>query len=142
MKLYTSYYASKLIAPSGLVPVRTSLGHPRWKLPYDLSERCPLLMPMRSMLGLEEAAYRERYRELLDHRGLDQIAAELVAISDKHGGADLVLCCFESLRKPCEFCHRRMAASLIEERTGLAVPELGGLPPAQGRPAAQQGRLF
>jgi hypothetical protein len=67
----TSYYASKLIAPSGLVPVRTSLGHPRWKLPYDLSERCTLLMPMRSMLGLEEAAYRERYRELLGHRGLD-----------------------------------------------------------------------
>jgi hypothetical protein len=43
----------------------------------------------------------------------------------REAGVDsLVLLCFERLGPPGVFCHRRILAAFIEERTGQVVEEL------------------
>jgi hypothetical protein len=123
--LYTSRYAARtLIVESGLATVRISVGHPRWKLGYELSGACPLLAPTRDMLRLPIEEYRVRYEARLEAAGVETIAAALKALSEKAGGRGLVLLCFEDLTKPGEWCHRRLFADWWEKKTGRAVPEL------------------
>jgi hypothetical protein len=145
LRLWTSHYsAGKLIASSGLVPVRTSLGSPRFKLHYRIEHAARLIMPTRDMLKLDEEPYEARYRQLLDERGLLMIAAELELIRkaagpDEHGEPkNLVLLCFENLSKAGMWCHRRHFARWWQQHTGLVVPELELLPPPAPKPPRER----
>lgn len=125
MKLRTSRYAAgPLIVASGLVPVRTSLGGPRFKIPYRIEGVCRLLMPRRDMLGLPIEEYESLYVEILEGHGLDAIRQDFRTISNENGGRGLVLLCFEDLNKSDNWCHRRMFADWWTEQTGEPVPEL------------------
>ena len=108
-----------------VVPGRISVGAPRFwpgsgKLP-GIQE----LKPLDGLMRIEDLAeFERRYLERLDRIGLDQIQARLQAIYVEHGGP-LALCCFEP---PGVFCHRRLAAMWIEEKTGQEIPEIANLP--------------
>jgi hypothetical protein len=123
--LRTSRYQNRSgILASGLVPVRITLGHPRWKLGYELGATVRELAPDRAMMGLGEEAFREAYTAKLERLGHERIAAILSAVSAQHGGRGLVLLCYEDLTKPGESCHRRLFAEVWERWTGEEVPEL------------------
>jgi hypothetical protein len=125
LTLYTSRFGAKdLITASGLAPVRISIGHPRWKLGYELTGACKLLMPTRDMLKLDEPTYRALYLGMLEKAGVDAIAEDLARLCPA-GAPGLVLLCFEDLTKPGEWCHRRIFADFWLEKTGEGVPELG-----------------
>ena len=121
--LATSRYQNgTAIVRSGLVPVRTSNGYPPFRLPYELSEVCRLLMPNRSIIHLTDPnAFATIYLAKVE-RHWDEIVSQLEATSAHHGGAGLVLLCFEDLSK--DWCHRRILADYITERTGQMVKEL------------------
>jgi len=66
--------------------------------------------------------YRDRYfREILGPLDPQKVWDDLHALA---GGHEPVLLCHEHLRKPGEWCHRRMAAEWFEEKLGVKVPEM------------------
>lgn len=139
-ELFTSRFgARKLIVESGLVPVRISIGHPKWPLGYKVSYSCPLLFPTATMLRMDEEEYIHHYMRQLDGTGAVAIGASLRRISDRCSGRGLVLLCFEDLAKQGEWCHRQMFASWWETETGRKVPELGEV---AGKVKVRQESLF
>jgi hypothetical protein len=108
MKLWTARYQNKAIPTSGLAPIRITLGHPRFKLSYELGGTLLHLASSRSYFGAPRPIFTEHYREDLDHLGVNVIRSELETMSERNGGKDLVLCCFEDVRLPGTFCHRQL----------------------------------
>lgn len=124
MKLATSRYQSAdLILDSRLAPVRITLGHPRFRLGYELAGNCRLLAPTREIFGLEQEGFTRRYLKLLERRGVDQIRVALDEIAGSTPAPGLVLLCFENVLAG-EFCHRRLFADWWVRNTGEPVPEL------------------
>jgi hypothetical protein len=85
--------------------------------------------------------WREIYLARLEKLGVEEIRRQLVEISARHGGKDLVLLCYEDvLREGDHVCHRRAFSSWWEEKTGEVVDELPAHKPAveivDGSPAA------
>ena len=115
------YQARDLILESGLAPVATTVGKPKFQLRYDLAGACALIAPLGVFgRGLSEEEFEAGYRERLDRFGVDQIRAELATLTGDRPGC--VLLCFCDLEKSC--CHRRLFARWWKERTGEEVAEL------------------
>lgn len=64
--------------------------------------------------------YRKLYFEQLAKLDPQKVVDDLHELA---GGHEPVLLCWERLRKPGEWCHRRMVAEWLEQSLGLAVPE-------------------
>lgn len=131
MKLHTARYSNKNIPASGLVPVRITLGHPRFRLAYaDQLQVMVWLAPNRSYFHLPEPEFAAQYRAHLDKLGVQMIRENFEELSARCGGRDLVLLCFENLvtPKPGDFCHRTIFATWWTERTGETVEELSEAP--------------
>lgn len=125
--LYTSRYQNRaLIVESGLAPIRTTLGPPRFYPGYDLQGEVKVLAPSRSIFRLEGTAFDQAYRQQLEATGLPTITAELERVYEKTPARGLVLLCFEDVVTLGELaCHRRCFARWWQEQTGQQVPELG-----------------
>lgn len=110
--------------PSQGAPVRTTVGAPRFQLPYELAGFARLLAPSYAMLKMAEGPYRHIYLERLEAAGVDLISEQLAEIADVAGDDRLVLLCFcdLSVPPPDNWCHRRMFAAWWE--TGQDVREL------------------
>jgi hypothetical protein len=129
-KIATCSYSE--FQPTMGVPVRFTVGHPRWKLGYQLAGHAKLITPTRAMLSLPLDAYTLSYRRVLDAAGVDAIRNELATIAGPAGR--VVLLCYERLNErdkatnEPKWCHRSIFSRWIEERTGEQVPELGAHP--------------
>ncbi|MFK0279892.1 hypothetical protein ACIQVL_05370 [Streptomyces sp. NPDC090499] len=110
--------------PQG-VPVRITLGAPRFKLPYSLTHSVRELAPRRDYLSQPEPVFTTAYRADLDQLGPESIAGRLGQIAEAEGDHRLVLLCFEDLAEPGLWCHRRIFASWWKDLTGDVVRELG-----------------
>lgn len=121
-ELWTSRYQNDVaIVASGLVPVRTSNGYPRFlKLSYK-PVSLPGLYPDRATMGLAKPAFTAAYEAKVE-ASWPAIAAELERISAENGGRGLVLLCYEDLSK--EWCHRRIFAEWAQRVHGFEVREL------------------
>ncbi|MFD6094766.1 hypothetical protein ACFVWN_00980 [Nocardiopsis flavescens] len=108
--------------------VRTTVGAPRWKLPYPLIGHARLITPASSMLGMERDRYRQVYEQRLADTGVYRITAELRSLAQDRQ-EPLVLLCFDGLAKRENWCHRTMFSRWWHETTGQEVPELGAVPP-------------
>jgi hypothetical protein len=125
LRLFTSRFgAANEIIQSGAVPVRISIGHPRFRLPYQLVEKLPDLMPTRDMLEMAIEPYRSLFVSRLEKAGVESLRAQFEAIAKKHDNPSLVLLCFEDLRKPGQWCHRTMAARWLEHEGFDPIDEL------------------
>ena len=72
--------------------------------------------------SVDEATYRELYfREILSPLDPVQTADGVQQLA---GDAEPVLLCWERLRAPEKFCHRRLVAEWFANRLGIEVPEL------------------
>lgn len=123
--IWTGRYASPAIPGSGLVPVQTSQGFPKFPLKYRIEERVPEIMPERWMLSLDLDRYTDAYTKKLESIGAGAILGILAGISQKHAGAGLILLCFEDLQhRPDLWCHRSIFSRWFERETGVVVHEL------------------
>ena len=119
-QLYTASYSD--FDPAWGVPVRTSVGEPKW-WPEPLAHlRRVAPYGLREVTDQDEFA--RLYFERLDNAGPEAISDRLIALSATHQGRPLVLLCFEDLRRPGAWCHRRLLAAWIERNLCFAVPEL------------------
>lgn len=123
LTLFTSRYQE--YQPSQGVPVRITLGAPRFKLPYKLAHSVRELAPRRDYFSKPLPEFTTAYRADLDRLGAARVAQLLEAIAEEEGDHRLVLLCFEDLTKPAEWCHRRVFASWWRDVTGDVVRELG-----------------
>jgi hypothetical protein len=123
--IYTARYSNRTIAPSGLTPIRITLGAPRFRLPYRIAETDKRFAPSRELFHTHDRAiFEPAMREQLDRELGDRALDVLRGYDEAHGTNGLVLLCFEDLRKPGVWCHRQILAAWIEERFGMVVPEL------------------
>src|SRR5260221_824750 len=122
--LYTSRYANKELARRpDLVKVGITVGRPGWPLGYPV-ESLDRLAPWGLLQVFDRAEFTARYHAALDRAGVDRVLRDLQRISDAHDGQDLVLLCYEDVRKPDEWCHRQVLAEWLAQRAGLAGAEV------------------
>lgn len=119
----TARYLNPNINPVIHTPIRISLGVPKFRIGYEIAGSVELLMPTPQMLSLtDEAVYRKLYFDLLDRRGIRAIVDELRCVTTPV--KETILLCFEDIRKPNTWCHRRMFADWAERQTGRTIDEL------------------
>lgn len=122
MRIFTSRYSFKI--PQEFQAVSISVGKPKWQLPYSL-EIYDKLAPYGVFNKYnDEEPYKKAYFERLDKYGVAQIRKDLEQISNKNGGKDVVLLCYENLSKPELWCHRTHFAEWWFEQTGEIIQEL------------------
>jgi hypothetical protein len=118
------YQAREKIAASGLAPVGTTVGGPRFKLGYELAGMASKLAPY-GLLHVEDPAdFARAYRRRLDSVGVGPIRSLLGELAGNARAEGVVLLCFEDLGRPGEWCHRRVFAEWWQEQTGEFVDEL------------------
>ena len=119
----TARFLNGSIDPDRHTPVRISAGSPRYPLPYVITGRAAILAPPYRILKMTDRdEYRRIYLAQLEGHGFERIHALLKSLAEP--GKEIVLLCFEDLRKPGQWCHRRMFAEWWEEKTGRKVEEL------------------
>ncbi len=126
LNLHVSRYSNKAIADSGLAPIRFTLGHPRWKLPYTIAGQIKILAPTKAEFALssDHDAFTAAYRGRLDTLNPADIAADIAAIiAATPGATGAVLLCYEDVRLG-DLCHRSLFANWWEATTGHVVHEL------------------
>ena len=112
----------KQYRPGMGVPVRITLGKPRFKVGFEYEE-IRLLAPTPAIFRLKsDADFEREYLAHLDRIGAERLRDAFDAVSGKHRGRRLVLLCYESVVDG-EVCHRRMFAQWWEQQTGQDVPE-------------------
>jgi len=125
LTLFTNRYQA--YQPPQGVPVRITLGAPRFKLPYSLHYAVRELAPRREYLTKPLPEFTAAYRSDLDQVGPARVAERLREIADTEKDHRLVLLCFEDLAEPGLWCHRRIFAAWWKEVTGDEVRELSPL---------------
>lgn len=118
------YQAREKIAASGLAPVGTTVGRPRFKLGYELAGMASNLAPHGCLQIEDRARFAAAYRGRLNRVGVGPISRLLAGLAQKAAVDGVVLLCFEDLTKPGEWCHRRVFADWWLEQTGEQVVEL------------------
>jgi hypothetical protein len=114
--VFTSCYAR--FQPEWGVPVAVTVGLPGW-FPRGLHE-WRTVAPFGLLEITDEAEFRRRYRARL-HRLTPKVLRELDELRAMYAPERLILLCFEA---PGKWCHRRLLAEWIEQKTGEEVPEL------------------
>jgi hypothetical protein len=104
------------------VPVRITLGKPRFRLSYSYDE-IRLLAPTPRIFRLGGQDFEHEYRKHLEKIGVERLQAIFEELAGWHDGGRLVLLCFENVLAG-ESCHRRVFARWWEEQTEELVPEL------------------
>jgi hypothetical protein len=116
-RVFTSSYSR--VDPRVMVPVRTSIGAPRWA-GYQLEE-WPAVYPWGLLAITDPQEFRRRYRYRL-HQRTGRILAELDGLLAAYDGWPIALCCFEA--DPAD-CHRSVLGGWLREK-GVTVEELPG----------------
>lgn len=120
----TSYYQNKLLDGARHLIVQTSVGVPRFGAfpEWEMDS----IKPPKEILGMAEADYVKAYLAQLERIGVEAIRNELQELEAEAAktGREVVLCCFESLKKSGQFCHRRIFADWWQRQTGEVIPEL------------------
>ena len=121
--LYTSRYSNPELKTRKYTAVRISLGSPKWNLGYDLSGEINLLKPFGLLNKFEEyELFKDEYFKMLDRRGVYTIRK--VINSFERIGKDVVLLCYEDIRKPNNWCHRTAFTEWWLKNTGEVINEL------------------
>lgn len=120
--LYVSRYSNPILRSGDYVTVSISVGSPRWPLGYELNGDIGMLKPFGLLQIEDKETYHRAYMSRLNKYGLDKIEAAMRPFFAS--GEDVVLLCYEDLRKDDQWCHRTMFAEWWLEQTGEIINEL------------------
>ena len=131
--VYTSRYSNPELKTGKYTAVRISLGTPKWPIGYNLDAEMPDLMPFGLLNKFEQYEDFERaYFARLEQKGVQRILSQLQRF--ERLGKDVLLLCYEDIRKPDDWCHRRTFADWWLKNTGEAIPELFDPTPDPSKP--------
>lgn len=122
--------------PSYGIPVRATLGRPRFKLRYPLSLNLQEAAPSKEWFRASYDEFNRQYFAKLDRAGVEFFRN----YASKFGGErTLVLLCFERLDK--DECHRTLFAEWWHKHTGETVPEYGRTRGSDPKPVQLPGQV-
>ena len=121
--LYTSRFQNPELKSGNYTVVGIVRGTPRFKLGYELAGNIIDIAPTRELFKIEDLdEFAPPYKAHLNEVGFERISAQIQKYVDF--GKDVVLCCYEDVRDPNEWCHRLVFAEWWFEKTGERIPEL------------------
>ena len=126
MAIYTSRYSNPELKSGNYTTVRISVDSPKGSLGYIIDGDIPDLMPF-GLRGEEydkdKALFKREYFARLEKAGVAKIQTLLLSFKAK--GKDVVLLCYEDIRKGDNYwCHRVMFAEWWLSKTGEHILEL------------------
>ena len=121
MAIFTSRFSNPELKKGIYTLVRISMGTPKWKIGYRIDGELPDLMPF-GLKGRAFAFFQQGYLARLDKIGVEKIKSRLQQFQSDN--KDLVLLCYEDIRKPGSWCHRTMFAEWWRKMTGETIEEL------------------
>ena len=135
MAIWTSRYSNKELPNGNYYPVGISIGHPRFRLGYELREQCFSLAPKGYMLNMDIENFIEAYYGKLEGIGTERIISMVNKLDERarSEGKELVLLCFEDVRVEGEWCHRTVFAQWWAEKVGEIIEELPDPTPPKGK---------
>ena len=135
MAIWTSRYSNKELPNGNYYPVGISIGHPRFRLGYELREQCFYLAPKGYMLNMDIENFKEAYYGKLEGIGTERIISMVNKLDERarSEGKELVLLCFEDVRVEGEWCHRTVFAQWWAEKVGEIIEELPDPTPPKGK---------
>ncbi len=121
--IYTSKYSNPELSSGKYTVVGITRGAPKFPLHYHLDGNIIEIAPPGYLFNeYDRKRFTGPYFKHMDKTGVDRIASILNRYAAK--GKDVVLCCFEDVRKPNEWCHRLVFAEWWLQRTGELIEEL------------------
>lgn len=98
-------------------------GLPRFRLEYQRAGNIIEIAPPREIFNIsDKEKFTELYLAHLERIGVEKISEHLQPYLAL--GKDVVLCCYEDVRKDDEWCHRQLFAKWWFEKTGAVISEL------------------
>ena len=116
-KLYTSRFHNKELETGKYPVVGVVRSMPRFPVKYRISGDIIQIAPPGYLWNENDRAkFREPYFRHLEKSGYPVMGAMTQSYLDE--GKDVVLCCYEDVRKPGEWCHRLVFAEWWYEKDG------------------------
>lgn len=121
--IYTSRYSNPELKNGEYTVVGITRGAPKFPLQYRLDGNIMDIAPPGYLFNeYNRVRFTPAYFSHMDKIGVNRIAKILEGYESK--GKPVVLCCYEDVRKPHEWCHRLVFAEWWKERTGEVIEEL------------------
>lgn len=144
MKIYTSRYSNPELKTGKYTVVGITRGLPKFSLGYELAGNIADFGPPGWLFHENDRTiFAPKYFEYMDGLGIERVKQMLSRY--KLQGKDIVLCCYEDVRKPNEWCHRLVFAEWFERKTGYRIDELqdtSGSPKEKDEPKYVQASIF
>ena len=129
--IYTSRFQNPTLKSGEYTVVGIVRGLPRFKLGYERAGNIIDIAPTRELFTVNDREeFSAPYMKHLDDVGFERISAQIQRYVDL--GKDVVLCCYEDVRIPNEWCHRLVFAEWWFRKTGQIIPELKDDSPVKG----------
>jgi hypothetical protein len=124
-QVYTYRWSEARNLPSFYVPIRISIGCPRYWPEAKSLDAIHELMPYEILGRVHGAkAFEARYRQRMDGFGVERVQRRFERLFERHSERPLVLCCYEDLHQVGAWCHRSMFRRWWEDATGAVIDEL------------------
>lgn len=143
--IYTSRFQNLELNSGNYTVVGIVRGLPRFRLGYERAGNIIDIAPTKEIFHIEDKEeFTDLYLAHLNEVGVERISKQLEPYLAL--GKDVVLCCYEDVRQPGEWCHRQLFAKWWFEKTGAVISELKDESPikrkspvnTQGRPAFEE----
>lgn len=123
--IFTSRYSNPELKTGNYTVVGITRGAPKFKLGYTLAGNIFEIAPPGYLFNeYNRERFTGPYFRHMDKVGVALIKRIFAAYELKAQGKPLVLCCYEDVRKPNEWCHRLVFAEWWKARTGETIEEL------------------
>lgn len=122
--IFTSRYSNQTqLTDPRYIKIGITLGKPKFALRYQVDATIKELAPSGAMFHIyDRKVFTEQYFTRMNKLGVKGVQELLEPYVEE--GKDLVLLCYEDLRKPGEWCHRQVFAEWWEKETGVRIQEL------------------
>ena len=136
--IYTSRFSNPELKTGKYTVVGVTRGAPKFPLQYRLDGNIMEIAPPGWLFNeYDRAKFTPQYFRNIDRIGVQRIARILRGYESL--GKPVVLCCYEDVRKPGEWCHRLVFAEWWLARTGEVIEELPDPSPNKwAQPKAQE----
>lgn len=123
--LYTSRYSNPELRSGKYTVVGITRGKPKFPLGYELAGNIIEIAPPGYLFNeYDRARFTPQYFRHMDKTGIKRILDILASYQKRDPERDVVLCCYEDVRIPGEWCHRLVFAEWWNQRTGEIIEEL------------------
>lgn len=123
LKIYTSRYQNPELSNGSYTVVGITRGAPKFPLRYVLAGNIIEIAPPGYLFNeYDRTRFTRPYFANMDRVGVAKIRSILNQYLVL--GKDVVLCCYEDVTKPGEWCHRLVFAEWWKARTGETIEEL------------------